>query len=151
MIFSTNKKVNYEYEIIESIEAGIILKGAEVKGIRSKTLSIKESFIKIIKNEVWIIGMHINLPEYAHNGFERDLDPYRCRKLLLNKKEIQKLHKKVQEKGFTLVARQVFQPENKCTIKLQICLVKGKKLYDKRETLKRKQQTMDAKREMKAF
>jgi len=150
MIFASNKKVNFEYEIIETFEAGIVLKGGEVKGIRAKTVSIKESHIKIIKEEMFIFGMHITVPEYAQKSFE-PITPDGTRKLLMKKKEIRKIFQKVQEKGYTLVAKKVYQPENKGTIKIEVCLVKGKKLYDKRETLKRKQQDMDAKRAIKNY
>jgi len=142
-----NKKVNFEYEILESIEAGIVLIGAEVKGIVNNNISLKESYVKIINGEVFLIGAHISIPTYA-NPFS-NIEETRDRKLLLHKREINKLQEKAQENGLTLVARKIYTNNGK--IKVEVCLVRGKKLYDKRETLKRKQQDMDAKRALKDY
>jgi len=149
-IYSKNKKVNFEYEVLETYEAGIQLTGGEIKGIRANRASIRESHIKIIKNEMFIFGMHISLPDYSINRFTKN-EPDRDRKLLMHKKEISKMFQLVTEKGLTLVPRKIYQPETSNKVKVEVCLVRGKKLHDKRETLKRKQMDMDSKRQMKDY
>lgn len=135
-----NKKAYHQYEIIERYTAGIQLKGSEVKSLRNSKGSLSEAFCQVKSNEVFIIGMHI--AEYK-NIQHTNHEPYRIRKLLLTKKEIQKIQKKINEKGMTLVPLSVFLSENGF-IKIEIALAKGKKIYDKREAIKKK----DAEREV---
>lgn len=150
MTFAKNKKVNFEYTVIETHEAGIQLKGPEIKGIRANQISIRESHIKIVKGEMWLFQSHINIPEYSKTSWN-NIEPDGPRKLLMHKKEIRKLHQRVMEKGLTLVARSIYQPESSNKVKVEVCLVQGKKLHDKRETLKRKQMDLDTKRQMKDY
>ena len=144
-IIANNKKAWHDYFIEDKIEAGIELVGTEVKSIRQGHCSIKEAFIRIDKNnEVMIYGMHIS-PYERGNIFNKD--PLRVRKLLLHKYEIRKLIGKIDQKGYALVPLQVYFKGSK--IKVQIALAKGKKLYDKRLDIAKKDQRRAAEREFK--
>ena len=144
-IIANNKKAWHDYFIEDKIEAGIELVGTEVKSIRQGHCSIKEAFIRIDKNnEVMIYGMHIS-PYERGNIFNKD--PLRVRKLLLHKYEIRKLIGKIDQKGYALVPLQVYFKGSK--IKVQIALAKGKKLYDKRQDIAKKDQCRAAEREFK--
>ncbi len=136
-IIAQNKKATFEYFIEECFEAGVELVGTEVKSIKAGKCSINESYVRVYKGEAFITGMNVT-PYENGNIFNRD--PLRERKLLLNKKEIDKLLGKSKEKGYTIIALKVYLKGN--FIKLEIGLCKGKKLYDKREAIKEK----DAKR-----
>lgn len=144
-LIANNKKVYHEYFLEEIYEAGIALHGTEVKSIRMGKCSIKESFVRIEKNgEVYIYGMHVT-PYEKGNIFNKD--PLRPKKLLLHKKEIQKLVGKIAEKGYTLVPVEVYL--SKGLVKVQIALAKGKKLYDKRQDIAKKDQRREAERDYK--
>ena len=144
-IIANNKKAWHDYFIEDKIEAGIELVGTEVKSIRQGHCSIKEAFIRIDKNnEVMIYGMHIS-PYERGNIFNKD--PLRVRKLLLHKYEIRKLIGKIDQKGYALVPLQVYFKGSK--IKVQIALAKGKKLYDTRQDIAKKDQRRAAEREFK--
>jgi SsrA-binding protein len=134
-VIATNKKAYHDFEIIEKIEAGIVLKGSEVKAIRAGKINLKDSFVKIIKGEAFVFGMHISHLQSSNPFFVPD--EKRDRKLLLHKKEINKLMGKVSQKGFAIIPLKLYF-NNRNIAKLQIALSKGKTLYDKRETLKRK-------------
>lgn len=139
-LIANNKKAWHDYFIEEKYEAGIELVGTEAKSVRQGHCSIKEAFIRIDKNnEVQIYGMHIN-PYEKGNIFNKD--PLRVRKLLLHKLEIRRLMSKIKEKGYTLVPLQVYFKGS--LVKVEIGLARGKKLYDKRDDLAKK----DAKREI---
>lgn len=130
-----NKKVKFDYEIIKTYEAGIILKGAEVKSIREGRMSIKEGFCKIIKNEIFLLNSTIQ--KYEQSNTFQEIDERRPKKLLLKKKEILKLLKEVNKEGLSIIPTKVyFNENNKC--KIEIILGKGKKLYDKRNSIKEK-------------
>lgn len=139
-IIANNKKARHDYFILEEYEAGIVLKGTEVKSVRQGKVSIKESYCQINNAEVFIFGMHISPYE---QGNIYNVDPLRTRKLLLNKREILKLIGKTKEKGLTLVPLKVYLKYG--LVKLEIGLAKGKKIYDKRETIAKK----DAERRMR--
>ena len=146
MVLARNKKAFHDYFIEDKLEAGIELVGTEVKSVKAGKTSIKESFIRIIKNEVFIMNMHITPYEFGniHNKPEA-----RVRKLLLNRKEIEKWSAKIKEQGYTIVPLSVYT--YKRLVKMEIGLAKGKKLHDKRETLKRKDQEKDMKKIQKNF
>lgn len=136
----TNKKAGYEYELIDKFTAGIQLLGSEIKSIRASKASIKEAYCLFIKNELWIRNMDISIyTEASMNNHE----PKRDRKLLLNKLELRKLRKKIDQKGLSIVPTRLYISERGFA-KLNIALAKGKKIYDKRESLKNK----DSKREI---
>ena len=142
-VLAANKKARHDYFIEEKYEAGIELVGTEVKSVRQGHCSIKEAFIRIDKNnEVQIYGMHIN-PYEKGNIFNKD--PLRVRKLLLHKYEINKINGKIAEKGYTMVPLKVYLKGS--LVKVEIGLARGKKLYDKRETIKKR----DLERENKNF
>ena len=141
---ANNKKAYHEYFILEEYEAGIELFGTEVKSLRLGQCSIKESWIQIHEGEVYINGMHIN-PYEKGNIFNKD--PLRVRRLLLHKSEIRKLGAKLQEQGLTLIPLSVYFKGSLVKVKVGLC--KGKKLYDKREALAKRDQRRDIEREMK--
>lgn len=143
-LVANNKKAYHDYFIEDKYETGIELFGTEVKSIRMGKCSIKESFIRIEKGEVYIYGMHIN-PYEKGNIFNKD--PLRTRKLLLHKSEITKLSSKIAEKGYTLVPLQVYFKGS--LVKVEMGLAKGKKLYDKRDDIAKKDQKREMEREMK--
>ena len=144
-LIANNKKVYHEYFLEEIYEAGIALHCTEVKSVRMGKCSIKESFVRIDKNgEVYIYGMHVT-PYEKGNIFNKD--PLRPKKLLLHKKEIQKLIGKIAEKGYTLVPVEVYLSNG--LVKVQIALAKGKKLYDKRQDIAKKDMKREAQRDFK--
>ncbi len=143
-LIANNKKAWHDYTMEERFETGIELKGTEVKSCRLGHCSIKEAFVRIVKDEVWIYGMHIN-PYEKGNIFNRD--PLRPRKLLMHRSEIRKLIGKIATKGYTLVPLKVYLKGKH--IKVEIALAKGKKLYDKRQDLAKKDQKRDMERAMK--
>lgn len=142
MIYAQNKKAFFDYFILEEYEAGIELVGTEVKSVRLGKVSIKEAIVRIMKNEVFILNMHIKSYDY---GNIYNVSETRPRKLLLNRKEIEKLKEKTKEKGFTIVPLSIY-PVGRY-VKIKIALAKGKKLYDKRQSLKEKEQKRQIKLE----
>lgn len=143
-LVANNKKAYHDFFIDEKYEAGIELHGTEVKSIRMGKCSIKESFIRIENGEVYVYGMHVS-PYEKGNIFNKD--PLRVKKLLLHKEEINKLAGKVAEKGYTLVPLQVYLTRGK--VKVEIGLARGKKLYDKRQDIARKDIKRETEREFK--
>jgi len=125
-----NKKAYHEFFIDETVEAGIALVGSEVKSIRGGKANIKEAFVRIMNNEAFIVGMHISPYE---KGSVFNQDPLRQRKLLLHKREIVKLYSLATQKGLTLVPLAVYLKQGK--VKLEIGVARGKKLYDKRQSI----------------
>ena len=143
-LIANNKKAYHDFFIEDKYEAGISLAGTEVKSLRQRKCSIKESFIRIEKGEVFIYGMHIS-PYEKGNIFNKD--PLRVKKLLLHKYEINKMAGKIAEKGYTLVPLQVYFRGS--LVKVEIGLAKGKKLYDKRQDITKKDQKREAEKEFK--
>lgn len=143
-MIANNKKAYHDYFILDTYEAGIALAGTEVKSLRMGKCSIKESFIRIEDGEVFIYGMHIS-PYEKGNIFNKD--PLRVRKLLLHKSEINKLIGKTKEKEMAIVPLKVYF--SKSLVKVEIGLAKGKKLYDKRDDIAKKDQKREAEREFK--
>lgn len=143
-LVANNKKAYHDYFVEEKIEAGLVLHGTEVKSLRMGKCSIKESFIRIENGEMFVYGMHIS-PYEKGNIFNKD--PLRVKKLLLHKAEIIKLTGKIKEKGFTIVPLQVYFKEGKA--KMEIGLCRGKKLYDKRQDIAKKDQKREAEKEFK--
>jgi SsrA-binding protein len=141
-----NKKAWHDYFIEDRYEAGISLLGSEVKSLRMGKVSLGDSYAKIKKGEIYLVDAHISPYPYA-NRFNHD--PLRPRKLLLHKREIQRLTGKVQEKGFTLIPLRLYFSDGK--VKVELGLAKGKKQYDKRETLKRKTIEREIERGRKGF
>ncbi|MBT3303088.1 MAG: SsrA-binding protein [Bacteroidetes bacterium] len=127
-----NKKAGYEYMLFDTYIAGIQLRGTEIKSIRQGKASLAESHCAFEKNELFIKNM--NISEYSHGNIFNH-EPARTRKLLLNHRELRKMHTKVKEKGFSIIAKRLFVNERGFA-KMEIALAKGKKLYDKRESIK---------------
>lgn len=143
-LVANNKKAYHDFFIEEKYEAGICLHGTEVKSMRMGKCSIKESFVRIENGEIFVYGMHVS-PYEKGNIFNKD--PLRVKKLLLHKQEINKLAGKIAEKGYTLVPLQVYFKEGRA--KVEIGLAKGKKLYDKRQDIAKKDQRRESEREFK--
>lgn len=143
-LVANNKKAYHDYFIEEKYEAGLVLHGTEVKSLRMGKCSIKEAFIRIENGEVFIYGMHIS-PYEKGNIFNKD--PLRVRKLLLHKSQIQKLIGNSAEKGYAIVPLQVYFSNGRA--KIEIGLAKGKKLYDKRQDIAKKDQKREAEKELK--
>lgn len=143
-LIANNKKAYHEYFLEETYEAGISLHGTEVKALRAGKCSIKESFIRIENGEMIIYQMHIS-PYEKGNIFNRD--PLRPKKLLMHKSEIQKLSGSIAEKGYTIVPVEVYFKGS--LVKVKVALAKGKKLYDKRADIAKKDQKREAERDFK--
>ena len=143
-IIATNKKATFDFFILETLEAGIVLQGSEVKAIRAGRVNLKDSFAKIEDNEVFLYNMHISPYE---QGNRYNHAPDRVRKLLLTKKEILKILGKIKKENYTIVPLELFLSHG--FAKIEIGLAKGKKLYDKREAISKKSQDRDIARQMK--
>ncbi len=133
-IVSVNRKAYHDYDILETYEAGIVLKGSEVKSIREGRVNLRDSYGRIKDGEVFLINMHIS--PYTAASTHEVLDPKRQRKLLLHKREIRRLIGKVQEKGLTLIPLKLYFKRGK--VKVELALARGRKKYDKREKAKQK-------------
>ena len=144
-VVCTNKKAFHDYTIESTIEAGIVLTGPEVKSLRAGRANLKDGYAAVEKNEVWLHNVHIS--PYSH-ATHTPVDPLRTRKLLLHQREIRKLTGKVKEKGFALIPTRIyFIATGK--VKIELGLARGKKLYDKRADLKKKQSDREIEREYK--
>ena len=143
-LVANNKKAYHDYFVDEKYETGLVLHGTEVKSLRMGQCSIKEAFVRIENGEVWIYGMHIS-PYEKGNIFNKD--PMRPKKLLMHKSEINKLLGKIKEKGYTLVPLQVYFKDGRA--KLEIGLCRGKKMYDKRADIAKRDIQREAEREFK--
>jgi SsrA-binding protein len=145
-IVASNKKAYHEYFIDEVYEAGLALMGPEVKSLRTGKVNLKESYCRISRGEVFVSNMHISPYEF---GNRENPDPLRMRKLLLHRHEIGRLIRKVDEKGLTLVPTKLYFKNGKA--KLEVGVAKGKRLYDKRESLKRKEAGREMERAIKEY
>jgi len=143
-VVASNKKAFHDYHIFDRYEAGIVLSGTEVKSLREARINLKDSYAQIKNNEIYLVNCHIS--PYSHGNRENP-EPTRTRKLLLHRQEINKLIGKSVEKGFTLVPLRVYFKEGRA--KVEIAVVKGKKLYDKRETQRRKESDRELAKIMK--
>lgn len=143
-LIANNKKAYHDYFIEDTYEAGISLAGTEVKSLRMGKCSVKEAFVRIERGEVYVYGMNIS-PYEKGNIFNKD--PLRVRKLLLHKYEVNKIEAKIKEKGFTLVPLKVYFKDS--LVKVEIGLARGKKLYDKRDDIAKKDMRREAERDFK--
>jgi len=142
-VVGRNRKARHEYEILDTYEAGMVLRGPEVKSLRAGKLAFNDAFARVEGGEMWLYSLHISPYEQANRA---NVDPDRVRKLLLHRAEIGRLSSKTQEKGLTLVPLEVYFRKGKA--KVTLGLARGRRLYDKREKLKKKTQDMEARREM---
>lgn len=143
---ATNKKAFFDYYIEEQFEAGIVLKGSEVKSLRAGRVNLKDSFIKIVRNEAFVFGMHIGVLDTTHRYYAHE--ERGSRKLLLHRKQIDKMAKAVERDGFALIPLSIYFNDRNIA-KLQVAIAKGKKLYDKRDDLKEKSIKRDIERALK--
>jgi SsrA-binding protein len=142
-----NRKASHEYEFIDKFVAGVVLKGTEIKSIRNSQVTMSDAHCVFIENELWIKNLHIS--EYSNGGYVNH-EPKRERKLLLNRQELEKINGKVTTKGMTIIPTRLFV-NDKGRAKLEIAVAKGKKLFDKRESLKDKDNKRDLDRIRKNF
>lgn len=141
-VVSTNKKAGFEYFLLDRFEAGISLKGSEIKSIRAGQISLAEAYVKADERDAWLMDAHV-APYIQANRFNHD--PKRPRRLLLHKKEIRQMWEAVRQKGVTIVPIRVYLKDGRA--KLEIAIAKGKKLYDKREAIARRDAERDRERE----
>ena len=144
-ISASNRKAYHEYHILDKYEAGIELFGTEVKSLREAQANLKESYVIVRKNQAWISGMHIN--RYSNTGHEGH-DPTRNRRLLLNKREILKIKQNIEQKGLTVVPLKLYFSKNGWA-KVEIGLAKGKKIFDKKNSIKERDIKRDMQRELR--
>lgn len=138
-VIATNRKARHEYHLFDEYEAGLVLKGSEIKSIRAGQISIKEAYVQVNEDEAWLIDAHI-APYDQASHFNHE--PRRPRKLLLHKREIREMYDEVRQKGVTIIPLRVYLSEG--LAKIEIAVAKGKKLYDKRQTIAKR----DAQREI---
>ncbi|AFY65712.1 SsrA-binding protein SmpB [Geitlerinema sp. PCC 7407] len=146
-VVSDNRQARYQYEILETYEAGIQLQGTEVKSIREGRANLRDGFALVRGGEAWLMNVHVSPHESAGQFFQHD--PRRNRKLLLHRKEINKLIGKLEQQGLTLVPLKLYLKRGK--VKVSLGLGRGKKLYDKRETLKGRQAKREIERALKQY
>lgn len=145
-VVAQNKKAHYDYDIIETFEAGIVLTGTEIKSVRQARINIRDGFARVRNGEVWLSNVHIsNFDE----GNIWNVDPTRSRKLLLHSKQIEKIATEISQTGMSFIPLRVYIKDG--FAKVLMGLAKGKKNYDKRETIKRKEQNRDIAKQLKAF
>jgi SsrA-binding protein len=137
-LITSNRKARHDYEILETLEAGLVLTGTEVKSLRDGKASLAEAYVRLDGDEAFLVGAHI--PEYSHGNRENH-EPTRRRKLLLHKKEIHRLVSKVQEKGLTIVPLRLYWKRGRA--KLEIALGRGKKQYDQRQDVAKREATRE--------
>ncbi len=141
---TVNRKARHEYAILQTFEAGIVLQGTEVKALRQGKANLVDSYANLVNNEVYLFGAHISVYE---QGNINNHEPTRTRKLLLNRSEIKKLIGKVKEKGLTLIPLRLYFRNGK--VKVELALAKGKKVYDKRESIAKRDMQRDQERKIK--
>ena len=145
-VIVTNRKARHDYEIIDNIEAGLVLMGSETKSLREGKANIGDAYARIKKGEIWITGMHIS--PYKQAAFENH-DPLRDRKVLLRKQEIKKLYRRIEEKGVTLIPLKLYFKNN--WAKVELGIARGKRKYDKKETIARRDAERELQREQKKY
>jgi SsrA-binding protein len=143
---ATNRQASYRYNLLERFECGIVLTGTEVKSLREGNAQLKDSYATIRDNEVWLIGLYI--APYGPAARENH-DPERPRKLLLHRREIERLVIRTQERGLTLIPTRMYFAGERSRAKVELALAKGKDLYDKRDTIRRREMARDVQRELR--
>ena len=144
-VIAENRRARHDYEILEKLEAGLELRGSEVKSLRGGSGNIREAYAQVIEGEAWILNMHI--PEYPQAGPHQNHEPRRRRKLLLKGREIDRMRKKVAEKGLTLVPLKLYF--SGAWVKLELGIARGRKRHDKRQALKERQDRRDVQRALR--
>ncbi len=142
---AVNRKARHDYEIYDTYEAGLALTGAEIKSMRAGQVNLRDSYVVIRNGEAWVTGMHV--APYRHATNQQDYEPKRDRRLLLHRWEIRRLQSRAQEKGYTIVPLRLYLKRN--LAKLEIALARGKKLYDKREALRKRETNREIERNLR--
>jgi SsrA-binding protein len=132
-IIGSNRKANFQYEILNRYEAGLVLLGTEVKSLRDSKVNLQDSYGRFIADELWLLNCHISEFKY---GNINNHDPIRKRKLLFNKRELKKIRAQLEEKGLTLVPTKIYFKDS--LVKIEMAIARGKKMYDKRQTIKQR-------------
>ncbi len=145
-VIATNRKARYDYEIIDTIETGIVLVGTEVKAAREGRINLTDAYARIKDNELWLIGLHIS--PYSKSDMENH-DPLRDRKLLVHRLQLKRLNRQVEEKGVTLIPLKIYF--NRHLIKVELGLARGKRRYDKRASIAERDQKRDLDRLQKSI
>jgi len=147
--YATNRKARHDYEFLDTFEAGIVLEGAEVKSVRDGRISLKESYVKLKDGEIFLTQAHIPIPDYVpqYARFDETQD----RKLLMHRKQINKLASQLKEKGLTLIVYNIYQPDNTKKIKCGLALVRGKQLHNKKTSIKERDIKRDMERQLKNY
>ena len=145
-VIASNRRARHEYEILDTLEAGLVLRGTEVKSLRDGQVSFKDSYAMVRHGEAWLMGCHI--PPYSH-GTDANHDPERDRKLLLHRREITRLVGKISEKGLTVVPLKMYFKDGRA--KVELGLARGKKLHDKRATLREREVRREMDKAARAF
>jgi len=143
---ATNRQASYRYNLLERFECGIVLTGTEVKSLREGKAQLKDAYASVRDGEVWLIGVHI--PPYGPAAQDNH-DPERPRKLLLHRSEIERLEVRTHERGLTLVPTRMYFSESRSRAKVEIALAKGKDLYDKRDTIRKRDMAREVQRELR--
>jgi SsrA-binding protein len=143
-VIATNRKARYEYQLLDRYEAGLVLQGSEIKSIRAGRISLQEGFVLFENGEAWLVNVHIAPYDPAHR---QNHEPRRRRKLLLHRREIERLQAGAQEKGFTVVPLRLYLKDGRA--KIEIALVKGKRQYDKRQTIAKRDSKRQIERALK--
>jgi len=143
-IIAKNKRARHDYHVVDTVEAGVVLKGTEVKSIRQGKVQLVDSYVKVERGELFLYGAHIS-PYEQGNRF--NVDPRRVRKLLMHKIEIARLERQVMEKGMALIPLSVYLRRGRVKVEIGVC--RGKKTYDKRETIRRRDAERDAERALR--
>lgn len=144
-IITQNRKARHDYHLVETFDAGIVLMGSEIKSIRDNKINLQDGFVQEQENELWLMNVHIN--PYEQASIFGHTDPMRPRKLLLHRKEINRIIGKLRERGYTAVPTKVYLERG--LAKVEIALAKGKKLYDKRQTIAKRDADREIRRAMK--
>lgn len=145
VLLAQNRRAFHDYEILETLEVGIVLKGGEIKSVRNRKVNLRDAFAKISNNELWLYNMHISNYEYA-TGFG-SFEPTRTRKLLAHRKQIDSLMGKVEQKSLTLIPLKLYLKNGK--VKIELALARGKHTYDKRKAMVEKTLNLEARRALK--
>jgi SsrA-binding protein len=140
-IIGTNRKANFQYEILNRYEAGLVLLGTEVKSLRESKVNLQDAYGKFIGDELWLLNSHIS--EFKFGNINNH-DPVRKRKLLFNKRELRKIRAQLEEKGLTLVPTKIYFKDS--LVKIEMAIARGKKMYDKRQSIKQRETERKLKR-----
>jgi SsrA-binding protein len=140
-IIGTNRKANFQYEILNRYEAGLVLLGTEVKSLRESKVNLQDAYARFFESELWLMNSHIS--EFKFGNINNH-DPLRKRKLLLNKKELRKIRAQLEEKGLTMVPTKIYFKDS--LVKIEMAIARGKKMYDKRQSIKQRETERKLKR-----